>query len=136
MTKLEKKEGNVEQCPTCHEKIYCKMTKGSEKYPAKLQWQNQDGKAHYSFDFATKTTSCKSEVKDAFFGSEPVQKLITMPTGTKGDIQILERMNRDAYETAKQYIAKYIGVKEACDECGITNPAVLGMIYKSVVEIN
>jgi len=61
MTKLEKKDGNVEQCPTCHKKIYCRMTKGSEKYPAKLQWQNEDGKAHYKFDFATKETSCNED---------------------------------------------------------------------------
>ena len=125
MTKLNKVEGAKEQCPSCTQTIFCKMTKGSEKYPAKLQWQNDDGTAHYSFDFATKETSCKSvESKTSL--------VLTMPKGTGTDDKVLERFAKDSEVIAKQKIAKYIGVKKACDESGITNPAMIGMIFNAV----
>ena len=126
MTKLEKKDGNVEQCPTCHNKIFCRMTKGSDKYPAKLQWQNEDGTAHYSFDFATKTTSCKSTTTTVSAIT------LTMPKSEGTDKAVLERFSRDSETIAKQKIAKYIGVKKACDDSGITNPAMIGMIFNAV----
>ena len=63
MTKLNKVEGSIENCPSCKQKIYCRTKQASGNFPAKLQWQDEDGKAHYSFDFATKLTSCKSETK-------------------------------------------------------------------------
>lgn len=123
MAKLNKTDGAKEQCPSCTKTIFCRMTKGSEKYPAKLQWQNEDGTAHYSFDFATKETSCKSVT---------VSSEITMPVSTGSDTAVLERFKTDAEVVAKQKIAKYLGVKKACDECGISNPAQIGMIFNSV----
>lgn len=129
LTKLNKVEGSKEQCPNCSQTIFCRMSKGSDKYPAKLQWQNEDGTAHYNFDFKTKETSCKDAPQTTRL------ETITMPKTTGTDTQILERMKKEAKEITKQYIAKYLGVKEECDECGITNPAVLGMIYKSVVDV-
>ena len=126
MTKLEKKDGNVEQCPTCHNKIFCRMTKGSDKYPAKLQWQDEDGSAHYSFDFATKATSCKSTTTTVS------AMILTMPKSEGTDKAVLERFAKDSETIAKQKIAKYIGVKKACDESGITNPAMIGMIFNAV----
>ena len=127
MAKLEKKDGAVEQCPNCSQKIVCRMSKGSDKYPAKLQWQDEDGSAHYNFDFATKTTSCKSQNKES-----KNESLITMPKGTGTDDKVLERFSKDSETIAKQKIAKYIGVKKACDESGITNPAMIGMIFNAV----
>lgn len=59
MTKLNKVEGSIEKCPSCKNTIYCRTKEASGNYPAKLQWQDEDGKAHYSFDFATKETTCK-----------------------------------------------------------------------------
>ena len=126
MTKLNKVENAIEKCPNCDSKIYCRMTKGSEKYPAKLQWQDEDGSAHYSFDFATKTTSCKNE------SPKKESLTLTMPKGTGTDGKVLERFSNDAEVIAKQKIAKYIGVKKACDESGITNPAMIGMIFNAV----
>ena len=126
MTKLNKVEGAKEQCPSCTQTIFCRMSKGSEKYPAKLQWQNEDGTAHYSFDFATKTTSCKSTTSK----TEPLT--LTMPKSEGTDKAVLERFSRDSETIAKQKIAKYIGVKKACDDSGITNPAMIGMIFNAV----
>ena len=58
MTKLEKKLGNKGNCPSCNAEIVC----GEKEYKGEitLQWQNPDGTAHYSYDFKTKTTSCKA----------------------------------------------------------------------------
>ena len=125
MTKLNKVEGAKEQCPGCTQTIFCRMTKGSEKYPAKLQWQNDNGSAHYSFDFETKSTSCKSLITVSAI-------TLTMPKGTDIDGKVLERFASDSETVAKQKIAKYIGVKKACDESGITNPAMIGMIFNAV----
>ena len=126
MTKLNKVEGAKEQCPSCTQTIFCRMTKGSEKYPSKLQWQDEDGSAHYSFDFNTKTTSCKSQT------TTTSTITLTMPKGTGTDGRVLERFASDSEIIAKQKIAKYIGVKKACDESGITNPAMIGMIFNAV----
>ena len=125
MTKLNKVEGAKEQCPSCTQTIFCRMSKGSEKYPAKLQWQDEDGSAHYSFDFATKTTSCKSTPTVSTI-------ILTMPKSEGTDKAVLERFSRDSETIAKQKIAKYIGVKKACDDSGITNPAMIGMIFNAV----
>ena len=105
MTKLNKVEGAKEQCPSCTQIIFCRMSKGSEKYPAKLQWQDEDGSAHYSFDFATKTTSCKSTTTVSAI-------TLTMPKSEGTDKAVLERFSRDSETIAKQKIAKYIGVKK------------------------
>ena len=125
MTKLNKVEGAIETCPSCNSKIYCKLTKGSEKYPAKLQWQDEDGSAHYNFDFATKSTSCKSAIPK----SESSE--ITMPIASGTDKAVLDRMAADAEIIARQKIAKYIGVKKACTESGITTPAMIGMLFNA-----
>ena len=127
MAKLEKKDGAVEQCPNCNQKIVCRMSKGSDKYPAKLQWQDEDGSAHYNFDFATKTTSCKSS------NTEKKNLTISMPKSSGTDTQVLDRMKKESSEITKQYIAKYLGVKETCSECGIDNPAVIGMFFNALV---
>ena len=59
MTKLNKVAGATEQCPSCKTQIVCVQKPAQGEYPAKLQWCDKNGNAHYNFDFATKTTSCK-----------------------------------------------------------------------------
>lgn len=58
MAQLLKEKGKKEVCPACHNEITCGET--TYKGETKLQWQNKDGKAHYSFDASTQKTSCKS----------------------------------------------------------------------------
>lgn len=62
--KLEKVEGNVETCPSCLSKIYCRTKEASGNFPAKLQWQNEDKKAHYNYDFKTKAISCNIPLEE------------------------------------------------------------------------
>lgn len=47
---LEKKEGATMVCKQCGAKLVCRMSNYKGPYPNKLQWQNQDGTAHYKYD--------------------------------------------------------------------------------------
>lgn len=60
MAKLNKVAGAEESCPSCHEKMTCVELPAVGNYPSRLQWQS-NGKAHYSFDPTTNTTSCKPQ---------------------------------------------------------------------------
>lgn len=53
----DKTEGAESVCK-CGTKIFCRKKPASGKFPEKLQWQNEDGKAHYNYDFKTKETTC------------------------------------------------------------------------------
>ena len=55
-----------------------------------------------------------------------------MPKANELDIKVLERIRTDAENIAKQKIAKFLGVKKACNDCGIDNPAQVGMMFNSV----
>lgn len=61
----EKIAGNHGDCYSCGNQIFCNEIeyKGTKK----LQWQGEDGKAHYKFNQDTKTTTCKqvAEKSDA-----------------------------------------------------------------------
>lgn len=129
MTKLNKTENAVEQCPTCKQKMICRMTKGSDKYPAKLQWQNDDGKAHYSFDFATKTTSCKDEVLEPT--ATNTTSVITIPMAEGIEAQVLQRIYDDAKAVTKHNIARLAGVMDECKNSNITHPATIGMLFNA-----
>ena len=63
--------------------------------------------------------------------SEPL--ILQMPKGSEIDTKVMSKIRDDAETIAKHNIAKYIGVKKACVECGIDNPAMIGMIFNSVV---
>jgi hypothetical protein len=62
MTKaIDAKVGDKENCQLCSVEMTCGLTKGTPEHPAKQQWQ-VDGKAHYNFDFKTKTTTCNGVI--------------------------------------------------------------------------
>ena len=125
MNKLEKKEGNEGPCWKCGQTIFCRIVEKSGNYPSKLQWQDKDGKAHYNFNFDTKESTCGK--------TQPKESLgVTMPKANELDIKVLERIRTDAENIAKQKIAKFLGVKKACNDCGIDNPAQVGMIFNAV----
>jgi len=47
---VEKREGATMTCHQCGEKLFCRMSNYLHPYTNKLQWQNQDGTAHYKYD--------------------------------------------------------------------------------------
>lgn len=55
----EKKEGLTTQCLTCEQTIFCRMTEYTGPYQNKLQWQYQNGLAHF-----TKDGDCKGFLAD------------------------------------------------------------------------
>lgn len=56
----EKVQGAVETCSMCNTSLVCNLKAGSGDYPAKLQWQNADGKAHFNYDFKTSKNTCNA----------------------------------------------------------------------------
>ncbi len=47
---MEKKEGATMTCGQCGAKLVCRMSTYKHPYTNKLQWQNQDGTAHYKYN--------------------------------------------------------------------------------------
>ena len=129
MTKLVKKEGNVEQCPTCKTKIYCKLKPAVGNYPEKLQWQNGDGTAHYSFNFATKETSCGTPVKTAATSVEIDPSNIG-----------LEKAQLDQVQAETEKILQFQLARISCIEQGLKKRGIpftgafVGMLYNQQME--
>ena len=128
MTKLVKKDGNVEQCPTCKSKIYCKLKPASGNYPEKLQWQNEDGTAHYSFNFATKETSCgtpaatpkTAEINTANLGLEKAQ---------------LDQIQAETEKILQFQLARIHFIEQGLKNRGIPfTGAFVGMLYNQQME--
>lgn len=47
---VEKKEGAIMDCLNCGTELKCGWSKPSDTFKQKLQWQNQNGKAHYKYE--------------------------------------------------------------------------------------
>lgn len=60
---VEKKEGATMICHQCGDKLVCRMSNYKHPYTNKLQWQNQDGTAHFKFD--GKNFTCTGTEKQA-----------------------------------------------------------------------
>jgi len=58
---IDAKVGDKEICKSCGTEVTCGLTKGTAEYPSKNQWQ-VDGKAHYNYDFKSKTTTCNNVI--------------------------------------------------------------------------
>ena len=128
MTKLVKKEGNVEQCPTCKTKIYCTLKPAVGNYPEKLQWQNEDGTAHYSFNFATKETTCgapvtapkTAEINPANIGLEKAQ---------------LDQIQAETEKILTFQLARISYIEQGLKKRGIPfTGAFVGMLYNQQME--
>jgi len=60
---VEKQEGATMMCGNCGEKLICRMSNYKHPYTNKLQWQNQDGTAHYKYDGGKFT--CTTQTKES-----------------------------------------------------------------------
>ena len=47
---VEKKDGAEMTCKSCNTELICHMSKYKGDFKNKLQWQNEDGTAHYKFN--------------------------------------------------------------------------------------
>ena len=76
----EKKEGVKTTCTKCRSEIICRMSKYSN-FENNLQWQNEDGTAHYS------TNNDKNFVCNIpKTGNEMFEKGDTAPNTTPGNL--------------------------------------------------
>lgn len=135
MTKLEKKLGAREKCPSCQNDIFCREVE--YKGEKKLQWQNEDGTSHYSFDYKTKVTSCKEVVKKA----EGVKEQLNSPTEihlgkipfTVEEISVIQEA---VSEKMNSLAVTYVVVRQKLAEFGLIdpNPALVGMFFNRVRE--
>ena len=72
-------------CSQCGQKLICRMSNYMHPYTNKLQWQNQDGTAHFKFDsgkFTCSGTDKKSkELKKALTDQEDFMKEAALSKG-------------------------------------------------------
>ena len=102
-----KEAGNNGPCFKCGVNIFCNEVeyKGTKK----LQWQGEDGKAHYSFDVTTNITSCKSKVSEIYHAPtvQPEANIVWEKLYDKSDDQqllldALREFRSLAYEFTKE----------------------------------
>lgn len=144
MTRLELKEGNVGECWKCGKQIFAKMTKGTEKYPSKLQWQEAiEGKnppeyqSHYQYDFKTKETSCRGE-KTGELKTADVKEQTHFGVGEQYKVKELD-MNDLAVKAHLRHFEADMTDFEMYEtfifnRYGNINPAKAGMIIKFLEE--
>ena len=51
-------------CIQCGEKLICRMSNYKHPYTNKLQWQNQDGTAHFKFNSGKKSKDLKKALTE------------------------------------------------------------------------
>lgn len=142
MPRLEMKEGNTGPCWKCGKQLFVRMTKGSDKYPPKLQRQEHiDGtnppsyQSHYQFNKETNETSCRGQ---PIISDDPNQSQIVSDTIpvikelSEIDKKVSAAIEKESYERTTLKIAKLRGVEKACKDYGITNGATIGIIFNSV----
>jgi hypothetical protein len=139
MPKTESHEGDTKQCFTCKGIMYYRMKPSDGKYAAKLQWQNEDGTAHFGFDQNTQKAYCKTnapKIERATRIGESVQ--------SSGEIHLkdidlsIEELDVIANETnklLKYQLARIFYIQEGLKKAGLnpTGPFV-GMLYNQQME--
>ena len=137
MTRLEKVKGKKEVCPICGDKMVCveKTYQGKES----LQWQNENGTAHYNFDFKTKETTCNrvgESVKTENIGSveksttskmTPLNEAIVNFVFTELDAEQQEMFEKKArFLFEQKIVVTKVGLEFA--QFGFDNVASIGQV--------
>ena len=82
---IEKREGAIMTCRQCGGRLVCLMSNYKHPYVNKLQWQNQDGTAHYKYDggrFTCTGVDKKSkQLKKAFQEQDELMKEFELSKG-------------------------------------------------------
>lgn len=127
----EKKAGNKGPCFRCGNTITC----GTVEYSGevKLQWQNDDGKAHYDKEGNCKQWVTSSENIVGTPQSGTIQDTIKLPESLPEiEQKLTNTMKEKSKALAFHKIAILDGVTEACKESGITHPATVGMLFNAI----
>ena len=57
-----------------------------------------------------------------------------IPAQTDLDRRVLDKMESETYHQTFLLIAKYRGVKKACNECGINEAPIIGIIFNNACD--
>lgn len=136
MTSLNKVKGAKEVCPSCHKEMVCAEV--TFKGETKLQWQDPTtNKAHYNYDFKTKTTSCNLN------SAEVSEKVSAVKTRGEIHLKDLKTLTLEALASLKEetdklldaQLARIYYIEEGLRAKGLepTGPFV-GMLYNQQVE--
>jgi hypothetical protein len=130
---ITKSKGAEDTCPSCKQILVCREV--TYKDQTKLQWQYKDREAaHFSFDFATKKSSCKEGSGFA----ENFQKATGQDDLNISGIEIPQKdkeyIMTETEDGTKRLLVVLSGVKRICANAGITHPATVGMIFNQVCE--
>jgi len=119
--KLEKEKGKTAYCQTCNTLMFCNEVPASGNYPAKLQWQNKNGTAHYLYDYKTGKVSCNAEPDTA-------SKLPELGTVTEPEIvfqkKVAEALRK--YHLIEDVVKKDLGTD--------ANPQHVGLVIKLIFD--
>lgn len=82
----EKKEGATMICSACDATLTCRMSNYRHPYINKLQWQNSDGSAHYSYNSGKFTcTGTKQERKNLTKAIQEQDEMLREADLSKGE---------------------------------------------------
>jgi len=146
-----KKEGNIDNCGQCGEELICK----SVEYQGKttLQWQNNDGTAHYKFisrgKYECRTPDgLSTTVSESISDVNPVAPNIHYHSKTKAEEQKLEtsRLREKLEELVSSgqlsgntpqdnAMLLYVQTLELCDKMEITDEIKRGMMINNTTRI-
>lgn len=132
MTKLNKVEGAVDTCPTCKNKIHCRMKEGTNGFPGKLQWQDENGKAHYDYNRETGVTTCAGTKERIENTVQRIQNQTIKLSDIKLDNDMLERILKLANKSTYILMGIEYGVREILGENA--NPQHVGMYVNNIAD--
>lgn len=91
----EKKEGAMMKCSKCGLTLTCRMSNYAYPYQNKLQWQNDDGSAHYKF--ASGKISCTGEkwIRKALMEQDQMLKDAELSKGKQNSYLDLKNLSLD-----------------------------------------
>ncbi len=110
----EKVEGAEMTCKGCGTELICHMSKYKGDFKNKLQWQNEDGKAHYATNNGKDFTCNIPEIDEIELKETP--KTTEQETITASNSQQLDHLTNDemitrTYDMVKQMYRDYVDTK-------------------------
>ena len=140
---VEKKEGATMSCQNCGTELVCHMSSYKGDFQNKLQWQNQDGTAHYKFngsEYSCNIPESNPQTNDEFLNQKQEQikneqedneKQIAEKTESQFTKEQLEKIDQelDKLITIESFVTKKLTTGDLAP-----NPAKVGMYMKFIYD--
>ena len=131
---ITKKEGAEDACPSCKQVLVCREVVYKDE--KKLQWQYDQGGAHFSYDFKSGKSACKESSNAPKTGntySAPAKDIINLK-GLSLDGKQATAITEQTKELTERQVVILAEVQAVCNKVGIGHPATIGMIFNQVNE--